>query len=961
MKMRSIAKKYIAVFLTFFIFLLSFGTVYFSANTVSEGGTAVLSSAEGEYKSYTEYINEFENTPYSYTDKKIDLSVFATGDNAKVSFCDYEGKNNVLLWDNTEGYIEFNTEVEKTGLYQIEIEYFPVLSGRNADLAFEFLLDYTVLFKDCKQILLPKLYKDATYISAQENDFKLDNSGNEIMPSQTEAPEWINYTFRDNTCESSEAFYFYFTEGNHNIRLVNLGSPVAISGISLEGKKNILSHEEYLENTDKKNAVGEEVVIEAEKPLNKTSAMLYPQQDRSDCNTTPSNPANTRLNYIGGENWSHPTQSVTWEFEVETDGYYKIGFRYKQNFLYEQFTSRAVKIDGEILFEELADVHFPYAISWDFTAVGGNEPLQVFLTKGRHTIELTPTLSNEWQAVLQEVDGYTTELNEIYKQIIYITGVSPDIYRDYKLEDSIPDLIKNCKKLSKALKSLSNKINEKSQKEGGVTSSIDRLVQQLESFIEKPDTIPERISAFKGNISSLSSWVLNMRNQSLMLDKIYITPFSNENPEDEFGFFGNMFYKVKSFLYTFTNDYSSIGNTYYSENALTIWLTGARDQAEILKTKIDSEFVKTTKIEVNANISTTTLISAMMADVAPDVALSVTHDIPVNLAMRGAAVPLDRMAGFGELAEEFREGAFLPYTYKNKCYGIPVTQNFYMMFYRTDILKEQELSVPATWDELLKSAAILQHQNMGIGLPYAVDSFFFPTLLYQMGGKMYNKDLTATELDTITAYNAFRKWTDFYKQSGFDLYKDDLTRFRNGELPIIVSYYSFYNQLQTYAPEIRNMWKMVPIPGMKNEDGVIDNTTAATGTAAVILSSSENVEDAWEFLKWWCCGETQGDYFNQVESMLGTVARGTPANTVAFNKIAWTNEEHSMLSAQWDNYRETEEIPGSYYLQRNIDNAFKAVYYNDDNPREALMYWNKEINNEIERKYKEFADEGSTS
>ena len=67
------------------------------------------------------------------------------------------------------------------------------------------------------------------------------------------------------------------------------------------------------------------------------------------------------------------------------------------------------------------------------------------------------------------------------------------------------------------------------------------------------------------------------------------------------------------------------------------------------------------------------------------------------------------------------------------------------------------------------------------------------------------------------------------------------------------------------------------------------------------------------------------------------------------------------LSAQWDNYRETEEIPGSYYLQRNIDNAFKAVYYNDDNPREALIYWNKEINNEIERKYKEFADEGSTS
>ena len=48
------------------------------------------------------------------------------------------------------------------------------------------------------------------------------------------------------------------------------------------------------------------------------------------------------------------------------------------------------------------------------------------------------------------------------------------------------------------------------------------------------------------------------------------------------------------------------------------------------------------------------------------------------------------------------------------------------------------------------------------------------------------------------------------------------------------------------------------------------------------------------------------------------------------------------------------EIPGGYYVSRNLDNAFKAVYYDNENYREALSYWNKQINREIERKRSEF-------
>lgn len=58
--------------------------------------------------------------------------------------------------------------------------------------------------------------------------------------------------------------------------------------------------------------------------------------------------------------------------------------------------------------------------------------------------------------------------------------------------------------------------------------------------------------------------------------------------------------------------------------------------------------------------------------------------------------------------------------------------------------------------------------------------------------------------------------------------------------------------------------------------------------------------------------------------------------------------------SQWTLVVEIPEVLGGYYTSRNIDNAFKAVIYDNDNYREALNYWNRKTNEEIGRKRKEF-------
>ncbi len=83
---------------------------------------------------------------------------------------------------------------------------------------------------------------------------------------------------------------------------------------------------------------------------------------------------------------------------------------------------------------------------------------------------------------------------------------------------------------------------------------------------------------------------------------------------------------------------------------------------------------------------------------------------------------------------------------------------------------------------------------------------------------------------------------------------------------------------------------------------------------------------------------------------MSTLGRHTPANLEAFRGSLWKDEEKEMLLEQWENVVEVPEIPGGYYVTRNVDNAFRQVYYNGENARDTLNYWMNAVNEELIRK-----------
>ena len=117
-----------------------------------------------------------------------------------------------------------------------------------------------------------------------------------------------------------------------------------------------------------------------------------------------------------------------------------------------------------------------------------------------------------------------------------------------------------------------------------------------------------------------------------------------------------------------------------------------------------------------------------------------------------------------------------------------------------------------------------------------------------------------------------------------------------------------------------------------------------------LLSSCKNPDAAWTFIKWFCSTEVQTEYGQDLEGLLGQMGRYEASNVEALQQLNWSSAELDVLMAQWDSLVEIPILPSSYAVTRNIMNAFRETVNSNENPRDTLMYYNSDMNDEIQRK-----------
>lgn len=933
-------------------------------SATGDGSSAATTGTDSiRQTSYTNYVKKYADA--ARPDQTVEVLGKdydpASVTDAQITVTTVDGENDVMQWANQEGSVSWTVNIPETGVYNIKMIYEALESNTN-DVEFSLLIDGESPYATASRITLSKRW-------INESEIKQDSRQNDIRPGQISTPCWQETPLEDIDGLFNKPLEFYMEAGEHTITFESEKAEFAVKSFTFYQYEAPAAYTAP-SDSDLTQAQGQKITLEGETAAYKSSRTLYPTSDKSSYLTSSANgssPTKTRYNTIGSGSWTQSTQTVTWEFNVDKAGYYKIGIRGRQDQMRGMYSNRRLYVNGEVPCLEANQIKFYYDTDWSITTPKSEngDDLYFYLQAGTNTISLE-AVPGEIGEIMGDLDELVYNINSYYRQIRQITGPDPDEYNNYMIDTAIPSIVPDFKEYAQTLRDKKAEIEKLSGSGGTEAETLEKMAIVLDKCIKKPDLIPEMMSQIKDNITSVSSFVNQYREQPLEVDMIEVATSDQDFTSCDKSFFGSLGFGFKGFIGSFFEDYNALSDE--DESAMECWVMLGRDNAEALQQLISSEYNPTAKTKINLKLVQGGIVEATFAGKGPDLALFMGGDFPIQLAARGVLTDLTTFSDFDEVKTRFADDATVLYQYNGGTYGLPCDQTFPMLFYRSDILSEYGID-PATdlntWDGLLNCLPTLQRNYLEVGLILPVMTSTggttqvsaitepgntFAMLLLQQGLNYYNDEQTKTTFDTQEAVNAFDTWTKFYTTYSFQQTYDAFTRFRTGDMPVVIQNYTFYNQLSVAAPEIKGCWGFQPVPGTVQEDGTINHAANSNGSGAIIFTKAADQEGAWDFIKWFTSTDAQVKYGNNIESILGTMGRYATANEEALQQLSWTTSEVNLLLDQLNSQVEIPIIPASYGVTRNVMNAFRAVVNDYDNARDTLFWYNKDINDEITRK-----------
>ena len=666
-------------------------------------------------------------------------------------------------------------------------------------------------------------------------------------------------------------------------------------------------------------------------------------------------------------------------------------------------------------FAEAQKLQYNYDSAWQTTqlasdqldANGNAKEYAIYLAANTtYTLRLEVTLGTMGD-IVREVEEILEVINDDYLQIIQLTGTTPDEYSDYSfsrvMPDVLVDMVVNSRKLDndnpeKYGVSIAERLTNMAGQKSSNVGTLQKIAKLLHDMGTDEDEIAKNLESLKSYIGTLGTFLSSAKTQPLEIDYMVIRGSEqyganasdyNYKVKAKANVFQAAWHEIKSFIMSFFRDYNSMGSMSVvdEDKSLEVWIATGRDQAQVIRNLVNNEF--SPYADVNAKgeyiggtavdlklVAGGTLLPSILAGKGPDAYLGLGQGDVINYAIRSALLEVDTIANnvgeqkvkdghlttnteWTDTISSFNDAAMLVLGVENPdgdmhYYGLPEAQGFAMMFVREDILAENDIPVPETWDDILAAIPDLQAKNMMIGL-----STDYSVFLYQDNGDLYADGGMRINLDSKKGLTAFEKMCNMFTQYNFPYVYDAANRFRTGEMPILIAdYVGMYNQLKVFATEIEGLWKFYPMPGTlyvdENGETQINRQTVSSVNASVIVKGCQNETGAWNYIKWFTGANCQQEYSNEMVAIIGPAAKYNTANREALEELPWTTAELRQIKAQFENLASVPNYPGSYILGRYTQFAFLSAYNDNANPSESLMSYITTINKEITRKRKEF-------
>lgn len=811
---------------------------------------------------------------------------------------------------------------------------------------------------------------ELSFLWADEiSEILTDRYGNEILPDQYQLPYAASY-LEDHESFSGLPLTFDLTEGTIQITIHPQNQGLNLYGIYAVDSVKDISYEKYLKSIGSVNEYsGDYLTIQGEDYRAKSDSSIR-GTNVANVSVAPSSPYVKLVNATADESNKRMGQKLYYEVEVPEDGFYYLSFKYSQPKKTGGCAYRTIEIDGKVPYAELRDIGFQYTgiNTYDNCTIETG----IYLTKGVHTICLKVT-AGPMDEPYQELMTIINEINDTGIELKRIKGnnsndsAGVDTNRTWDILQYMPDILERIEDWRVRLLDVYQKLEDIGGMEPAYVSDIMLAVQNLERLAEEPRELPNRLSLLSDDNSSaaqLASLTLTkIYEQNLSIDCIYLHGSNVELPSTSADFLPSISTSIKQFLYSFSDTMNETVDVESSEEALTVWINKPSQYVEVLRQLTADTFTAETGIEVSFSImpDEKKITLANSTGNNPDVALGLSYYRPAEFAMRGMAVNLLEFEDFLDwYGEEYNIQALSPMAYEDGIYGASETQEFYVLFYRTDILEALNLEVPQTWEDVKAMMPVLHRNAMNFNLPLANNvgyKSFEATggFIFQNGGDYYSDDGFSSNFGDPDTIAGLREMIDLYQVYGLaQNIPNFFNAFRSGSVPIGVSNFATYLQLQVGAPELNGRWDIALVPGTEQEDGTICRYWSADATSVMIFSNTQKKDEAYEFLKWWLSSETQLEYANDLQMKYGSDYIWNTGNHVALEGMSYPLAHKKIILEQWSWQKEALRHPASYILEREVSNAWIAIVTQGDPFQARIDEATLASNREIMRKLTEF-------
>ena len=878
----------------------------------------------------------------------------AKADRAFLTNDNYEYVNDVLAVKAGDT-VTLTIDVPVSGRYVMSFDYLsydesilPVEMGMKIDGGYPFYEARSMKF-------------ETTWVS---DGVDVDRYGNEIVSLPDKLIRWEHKEVMDASYRYSDPLPVELTAGVHKLELNIQEGTLLLGNISLEAPGDVA---EYAGSTKAEgNAL---ITIEAEDFYQRNDSSIHAIGEYGS-SLSPLSATTTVLNIIDEDSFNEAGQTVSYQFHVDNAGYYYIGMNYRQSEKNDFPVFVDWKIDGEIPNSAFKSYQVEAANKFRTVTLtaDNDDKLSVYLEPGDHTISLTISADNLRNA-LEAVDEIMSGISDLSLEVTKVTGTNKDKYRDLKLTRYIPDVQDRLLGWVDELYSLAEQaqpyVNAKSPDKVAAFSYLLIAANQLKSLAEKPNELVYRVDELSTSVNSINTQIANfvdlINDNDLSIDRIYIYQDGARLPKGQ-NIFQSIGTSLKRFGYSFMGQSYSASNT--DESHIQVWVNRPRTYVEIMQKMIDEKFTPETGIEVDLSIMTDAqkLILSNASGDTPDIATGINYSIPFDLAIRGSLVDLSKFDNYKEVFGRYSEGLLVPSVVGEGLYSLPETMNFYVMFYRTDILSKLGLSVPNTMDELIAMLPDLQMRGLNVYYPTAamlvMRNFHGTTpIIYQMDGALYGDTALDILVDSEATVEGFTELTELFTL--YDLPVDVpnfYQHFRNGDLPIGIADFNSYNLILNAAPEIANSWSIALVPGIEDEEtGEVKRYMSGGAESTVMFSSDDEREQkAWQFMEWWSRADIQAEFGQRLQILYGDEYIWPTANLEAFERLPYPTSDKDIILTQAQYILETPRLLGSYMMERELSNAFNDVVVNGDTVRSRIDEVAKTVLRETERKLEEF-------